>query len=148
MFGLMGMGRQQAAGSGPHIPGERILNTTLDTGANIAAPLGGWTLDGLGEATNTVVGRQLQFELAAPITAGVVSLVSIDVFDNPGVANVLVEAFSVSDSSFFLLLDDATGSMGVLTAPDVVVTGGPYDRVRIRCFGADGTVISGLSVLV
>lgn len=125
---------------------ERVINTTLDTSDNTSAPQGGWTI-ALGAATNTIQLRQLQFELTASIAAGNVSQVQVDVSANPNAVGVLVEAFATGDSSFFLMLDDASGTSGVKTATNVAVTGGPYDRVRIRCSGDAGAVISGLSVI-
>lgn len=125
---------------------ERIINTTLDTSDNTAAPQGGWTI-AAGVATNTIQLRQLQFELTASISAGNVSQVQVDVSANPNSAGVLVEAFATGDSSFFLMLDESSGTPGTKTVTNVDVTGGPYDRVRIRCSGDAGTVIAGLSVI-
>lgn len=145
-FGF-GLGRSsRGGGAAAPTPTERIINTTLDTAANTAAPQGGWTI-ATGAATNTIQLRQLQFELTASIAAGNVSQVQVDVSANPNAVGVLVEAFATGDSSFFLVLDDASGTSGVKTATNVAVTGGPYDRVRIRCSGDVDTVISGLSVI-
>lgn len=137
----------QADGAAAPTPTERIINTTLDTSDNTSAPQGGWAFDVLSGVTNTIALRQLQFELTAPISAGNVSQVQVDVGSNPNAANVMVEAFATGDSSFFLMLDDSSGLDGIKTANNVAVTGGPYDRVRIRCSGDADTVISGLSVI-
>ena len=148
-FGLgLGFGRSpRGGGAAAPTPTERIINTTLDTSDNTSAPQGGWAFDVLSGVTNTIALRQLQFELTADIAAGSVQQVEVDVFSNPNAANVMVEAFATGDSSFFLLLDDSSGTPGVKTATNVTVTGGPYNRVRIRCSGDADTVIAGLSVL-
>lgn len=142
----LGLPQQRGAAAAAPVAFERILNTTLDSSDNTAAPQGGWTI-AAGMATNTIMLRQLQFSLTAPIAAGTVQQVEFGLFANPNIATILIEVFSTVDNSFFLLMDDASPTAGIKTATNIAVTGGPYDRVRIRCADDSGVVIDSLSVI-